>query len=288
MKESRPSQVLRQEIKAITRSSGFKELSYESTDNVPDFRTFCQTSLVLPLRLFLTEPIIFLTSTMAATVCAVIYVFPEVFPVVYVDSYGFSARQCSLVTLSISVGVLFTFLPRLYDLRISNMCRRNNILAEPEDKIFGFLVGAPILAIAFWWFALTVPPLNVSLPPMVSIVSLALVGFSVVEFDTVLSGYLTDTYTSYAASANASLSFLRAVLSGILPVFGRQIFEKLGSNNAMFVMAGIATMYCAVAFLFGRYGKRIRLKSKFAQESWEVKKVVNAVKPENRAKHAGV
>lgn len=279
MKESRPSQVLRQEIKTIVRYSGFNGLSYESTDNVPDFRTFCQTSLLLPIRLFVTEPIVFLTSTMAATVCAVIYVFPEVFPVVYIDGYAFSSRQCSLVTLSISVGVLFTFLPRLYDLRISNLCRRNNVLAEPEDKIFGFLIGAPILAIAFWWFALTVPPLNTNLPSMVSIASLVLVGFSVVEFDTVLSGYLTDTYTSYAASANASLSFLRAVLSGILPVFGQKIFKKLGANNAMFLIAGIATLYCAVAFLFGRYGKRIRLKSKFAQESWEVKKAVNTEVP---------
>lgn len=283
MKESRPSQVLRQEIKAIVRYSGFNGLSYESTDNVPDFRTFCQTSLLLPVRLFVTEPIVFLTSTMAATVCAVIYVFPEVFPVVYADVYGFSSRQCSLVTLSLSVGVVFSVLPRLYDLRISNRCRRNNVLAEPEDKIFGFLVGAPILAVAFWWFALTVPPLNTSLPPMVSIVSLALVGFSVVEFDTVLSGYLTDTYTSYAASANASLSFLRAVLSGVLPIFGQQIFRKLGANNAMFLIAGVATLYCAVAFLFGRYGKRIRLKSKFAQESWEVKKAV-----ENEAQKGGV
>ena len=279
MKESRPSQVLRLEIKAIVRYCGFNGLSYESTDNMPDFCTFCRTSLLLPIRLFVSEPIVFLTSTMAATVCAVIYVFPEVFPVVYMDGYGFSSRQCSLVTLSLSVGVLFTFLPRLYDLRISNSCRRNKVLAEPEDKIFGFLIGAPILAIAFWWFALTVPPLNASLSPVVSIASLALVGFSVVEFDTVLSGYLTDTYTSYAASANASLSFLRAVLSGILPIFGQQIFKKMGANNAMFLIASVATLYCAVAFLFGRYGKQIRLKSKFAQESWEVRKAVDNKAP---------
>jgi hypothetical protein len=274
MKESRPSQVLSQQIKAVRRSSGFDALFYESTDNVPSFKSFCETSLLLPLRLFFTEPIVFLTSVMAATISAVIYLLPEVLPIVYTEGFGFSSRYCSLVTLSIAIGVVLTFLPRLYDIRVSNLCRRNDVLAEPEDKIFGFLVAAPILAGAFWWLAFTVPPLNMSLSPFVSIASLALVGFSIVEFDTVLSGYLTDTYTSYAASANASLSFLRAVLCGIFPVFGKSIFRALGTNNALYILASISTAYCGVAFLFARYGRRIRLKSRFAKERWEVKHAV--------------
>jgi hypothetical protein len=171
------------------------------------------------------------------------------------------------VNLSISVGVLFTFLPRLYDIRVSNACRRNNIAAQPEDKLFGFLVAASVLAIAFWVFSLTIPPLTANLTPWIPIASLALVGFSVVGFDAVLIGYLTDTYTSHAASANASLSFLRAVLSGVLPLFGHRMFAGLGPNHAMFVLAVLATAYCGVAVLFARYGKRIRLRSKFARHT---------------------
>jgi hypothetical protein len=249
-------------------------LFYESTDTAPSLGAFCQTSLVLPVRLFFTEPIVFLASIMASTSSAVIYLFPEAFPVVFKVAFGFSLRQCSLVNLAIPVGVIFTFLPRLYDIRTLNDCRRRSIVAEPEDKIFGFLVAAPILAVAFWWFGLTVPPIATGLSPWIPIASLALVGFSVVEFDTVLAGYLTDTYTSHAASANASLSFLRAVLSGVLPLFGHSMFEGLGPNNAMFVLASFATLYCGVAVLFGMYGKRIRLRSRFAQH--EVGKTVDS------------
>lgn len=257
--------------------SGYTGLTYESTDKVPSFRAFCETSLLLPIRLFFTEPIVFSTSIMAATVCAVIYLFPEAFPVVFADAFGFTPRQCSLVNLAISVGVIFTFLPRLYDIRVSNICRRNNIVAQPEDKIFGFLVAAPILAVAFWWFGLTVPPMAKGLSPWIPIASLSLVGFAVVEFDSVLAGYLTDTYTSHAASANASLSFLRAVLSGVLPLFGHSMFIGLGPNVAMFVLAGLATVYCMVAVLFAKYGKSIRLRSKFAQHTLEVKKTTEPV-----------
>lgn len=231
------------------------------------------------MRLFFTEPIVFLASSMAATVCAVIYLFPEAFPVVFADAFDFSPRQCSLLNLAISVGVLLTFLPRLYDIKISNMCRRNNIVAQPEDKIFGFLVAAPILAVAFWWFGLTIPPLANGLSPWIPISALALVGFCVVEFNTVLAGYLTDTYTSHASSANASLSFFRAVLSGHLPLFGHSMFSDLGSNNAMFVLAGLATLYCGVAVMFAKYGKSIRLRSKFAQHTMEVSKTVDMKTP---------
>lgn len=267
MKESRPSTIIRREIRTIARSSGFDGLFYESIDYVPSFGAFCETSLLLPMRLFCTEPIVFLTSIMAATVCAIIYVFPEAFPVVFADAYGFTPRQCSLVNLAIPVGVVFTFLPRLYDIKVSNHCKRNNIVAQPEDKIFGFLVAAPILAIAFWWFGVTIPPLVTGLSPWIPIASLTLVGFSVVEFGTVLAGYLTDTYTSHAASANASLSFLRAVLSGILPLFGHRVFSGLGPNYAMFILAGLSTLYCGVAVLFAKYGKSIRMMSKFAQHN---------------------
>jgi hypothetical protein len=112
MKESRPSTILQRDIRAIARSSGFDGLFYESIENVASFGAFCEPSLILPMRLFCTEPIVLLASTMAATVRAIIYVLPEAFSVVFADVFGFSPRQCSLVNLATPVGVLFTFLPR--------------------------------------------------------------------------------------------------------------------------------------------------------------------------------
>ena len=66
----------------------------------------------------------------------------------------------------------------------------------------------------------------------------------------VLSGFLTDTYTSNAASAISPMSFLRAVLSGIFPLFARAFFVNLKPNNALFVLAGCATAFCGVAAVF--------------------------------------
>jgi hypothetical protein len=99
-----------------------------------------------------------------------------------------------------------------------------------------------------------------------------------------LSGYLTDTYATYAASANAPMAFIRAILCGILPLFGTQMFGALGPNRALVILACVATAYCGVALWFGLCGKRIRQRSPFAQKTWataQSNQKVMSLKPPN-------
>lgn len=268
MQESRPSSLLRQEVHAVAKAHSFAGLCVDDENALPTLQTFAKTSLLLPLRLFFTEPIVWLTSIMAATVYGIVYLFSEALSIVYLDAYHFSARQASLVLLAIAPGVALSFLPRLYDMRVLARRRAHAVAPQPEDKLFGFYIAAPVLAAGLWWFSWTVPPLVAGVSPWASVAALVLVGFSVVEFDTVLCGYLCDTYASYAGSANAPMAFLRAVLSGVFPLFGHSLFYRLGANNALFILASVATAYCGVAFVFGRYGRSIRERSPFAEKAW--------------------
>lgn len=101
MQESRPSQVIRQQVKSIARQTSFDGLSLEGEDTALSLPKFMRTQLFLPVRLFFTEPIVFLTSVMAATVVAVIYLFSEALGTVYVTEYGFTERQASMTSNSI-------------------------------------------------------------------------------------------------------------------------------------------------------------------------------------------
>ena len=264
MEESRPSKVLTAHVRAVSKLTAFQGLSVEDCSSIPTFRTFVRTSLLLPVKLFFTESIVALTSVMAATVYGVVYLFSECLTVVYVEQFGFGIGEASLIILAIGAGIPFTFLPRLYDLRMMRACHQSGKTLQPEDKLFGFYVAAPVLAVGLWWFACSVPPL-VNTFPWVSMVALAFIGFSVVEFDSLLAGYLCDTYASYAASANAPMAFLRCMMSGGFPLFGQQMFRRLGPNIALFLLASIATLYCGVAVFFHLYGKRIRARSPFAE-----------------------
>ena len=79
-----------------------------------------------------------------------------------------------------------------------------------------------------------------------------------------MQGYLTDSYTDYAASANAPLACIRGILSAVFPIFGEQMFEILGSNVSGSILAAVATVYCLVALWFWRNGARARERSRFA------------------------
>lgn len=267
MQESRPAQVLRQRVKKIEKSTQYTGLRFEGA-SLPTFAEFTQTSLSLPIRLFLTEPIVLAASIMGATVISLIYLFAEAIPVVYSQDLGMTRNQSALVFLLIGAGVMFFIIPRLCDIRMANLRHRRHESLQPEDKLTGFLAAAPLLAIGLWWFGATIPPASPkTISPAVSMIPVAVVGFAAMEFDTVLVGYLTDVYNSHAASANAPMCFLRALVAGAYPLFGRQMFEGLGSSNASFVLAGMATAYVGVAFCFWKYGRTIRRKSKFAEES---------------------
>ena len=200
---------------------------------------------------------------------SIFYLFAEALPVVYSSPTGFrfSKRDGSLVFAILAVGTLFSLLPRWRDLHITRQRKRRHQAMEPEDKLFGFLLGTPILAVAFWWFSATIPPYVKTVTPALSMLALFPIGFVVVEFDYVLTSYLTDAYAANSASANAPLCFLRAILSGIYPLFGRQMFEGLGSNRATFVLAGVTTLYCGFAYVFWWHGAAIRRKSPFAEKT---------------------
>ena len=98
MQESRPSQVLRQRVKAIAKHTVFDGLSLEGEACLPTASQFVQSSLWLPLRLFFTETIVFTTAIMAATAMGLLYLFSEALVVVYTEGFGLSDEQASLTS----------------------------------------------------------------------------------------------------------------------------------------------------------------------------------------------
>lgn len=270
IRESRPSRLLAQQAAKLRHEKG---LSYpiHSADVVPDLAAFSRIALIRPLRLFFTEPIVFVVSFMSAVSWALIYLFAESLPSVYA-SLGFTGPSTSLAFIPLLLGIPLSVLFRIHDLRVLGRCARANLPLNPEQKLTGFAIAAPALAVGLWIFAWTVPPAIPHLHWAVSMVGLVLVGFATNEFACTLSGYLADSYTIYASSAFAALAFLRAILAGIFPLFAPRMYSAMGQNLASTVLAAVATCFCGLAVLFIKYGKLVRQKSKFAGHSLVVNK----------------
>jgi hypothetical protein len=98
---------------------------------------------------------------------------------------------------------------------------------------------------------------------------LVLIGFAVNELAYILSGYLSDSYLLYSASAFAGLAFVRAVVSGVAPLAAHELYGALGANAAGSVLTGVAVAFCAVPWVFFKYSRRMRERSPFARFSVE-------------------
>ncbi|KAJ5644746.1 MFS multidrug transporter [Penicillium longicatenatum] len=263
IRESRPSLLL------VRKECGIESLTALNPDHTPDLKTWARLALFRPIELFFTEPIVCMVATISAVAFALIYMFTEALPPVY-QSMGFSETSSSLPFLAIIIGLIMGLLTRVQDHRMISKYEKEGSLLEPEHKLLGFCIGAPVFAAGLWWFAWTIPPLVEKVHWIVPTASLVFIGYSINEFDAVLAGYLADSYLSFAASGFAALSLVRSLLSGAFPLFATQMFDGLGANVAASVLAAVATVFCIVPPLFSRYGKKIRARSKFARYSLQV------------------
>ncbi|KAG5929130.1 hypothetical protein E4U42_007034 [Claviceps africana] len=271
IRESRPSLLLDREVRSLQLQTGDRSLRALNPDHTPDLRTFVQVGLFRPLRLFFTEPIVFMVSTISAFATGLIYLFTEALPPIY-ESMGFSTTLSSLSLAALAIGLPLGIFTRIRDHRMLARRKQRGEAAEPEHKILGFCIAAPALAAGLWWFTWTIPPAVTGIHWIVPSLALVFVGYAVNEFDTVLTGYLADSYLSYSASGFAALSILRSLLSAVFPMAATTLFDGLGANGGCLVLAVLATLFCAVPPLFAVFGKRIRMRSEFARFSLTVYK----------------
>ncbi|KAG5916318.1 hypothetical protein E4U53_004334 [Claviceps sorghi] len=271
IRESRPSLLLEREVQSLQQQTGDRRLRALNPDHTPDLKTFVQVGLFRPLKLFFTEPIVFMVSSISAFATALIYLFTEALPPIY-ESMGFSTTLSCLAFLPLAIGLPLGIVTRVRDHRMLSRRAQQGEPAEPEHKILGFCIAAPLLAAALWWFTWTIPPAVTGVPWIVPSLALVFVGYAVNEFDTVLTGYLADSYLSYAASGFAALSVLRSLLSAVFPMVAPTLIARLGANGACLVLAVLATLFCAVPPLFAVFGKRIRMRSQFARFSLQTYK----------------
>ncbi|KAI9663138.1 MAG: hypothetical protein M1821_008186 [Bathelium mastoideum] len=268
IKESRPSLILSRKVEQLQKVVSEK-IVFDNYDAAPTARMFLEVVLIRPSRLLVSEPIVILVATLTAIAWSIIYLFTEALTNIYI-SIGLSNTSASLPFLAMLIGVSLTVLPRFWDIKVANKRRRNNEPLEPEDKIRGFFIAIPALAIGMWWFAWTIPPAVPHLSWIVPTISLVFIGFAVSEIAYTLSGYLADSYTVYAASAFAALAFLRAIVSGLAPLIAYYLYNGISYNLATTVLAAIATLFLVAPVILHRYSRDLRRRSVFARHSLEV------------------
>jgi hypothetical protein len=125
----------------------------------------------------------------------------------------------------------------------------------PEFRLPVANVGAVCIPISLLWYGWAVQAHTFYLVPIIGTVFFG-VG-TICIFNTTQNFYI-DAFTRYAASAIAAGTLFRSVVGAAFPLFGGDLYSKLGYGWGCTVLGACGVLLMSMPMLIMTYGKRVR------------------------------
>lgn len=217
------------------------------------------------------------TSILLAIVYLTFQVFPLIFqaphkmpsssinskytnPTPEIYGHGFSIQFSGLTFLGMGIGIVGATVipgPKWWEKTEA----RSHQAGTPETHLLMGEIGGILVPLSLYMIAFTTYPHVHWIAPILCSIPLGAGTFFV--FSSVFM-YLVVAYRPIAASAMASNTAMRCLLSAILPLWATPMYERMGTVGATVFLAGVMTVLAPLPFIFRRRGKVIRSTSKFA------------------------
>ncbi|KAL5350758.1 hypothetical protein ACLOAV_004327 [Pseudogymnoascus australis] len=249
-------------IRADTGDDRYKAPMELSTKTIPHE---IRISLYRPFQLLALEFMVLNLCVFSGFLLGILYLFFGAFPLVFGNNHGFTLSQIGLTFLGLLVGMLIALAtdPFWYK-NYRRLVKQNeaNDGAEPEHRLPPAIAGSILVPIGIFIFGWTTYS---SVHWIVPIVGSSIFAIGNLLVFTGIFTFLVDAYPQYAASSLAANSFVRSSFAAVFPLFGVQMYNKLGYQWATSVLAFLTVAMMPFPYLFFKYGKRIRGRSRFAK-----------------------
>ncbi|KAF1981161.1 benomyl/methotrexate resistance protein [Aulographum hederae CBS 113979] len=260
---SSPNILLRRaaRLRKLTGDNNLKAQSEIDQANL-EFRDLAIESLWRPIQMMFLDPAIAFTAAYTGLIYGIFYSFFEAFPLVYGEMYGFNLGLQGVVFLSITVGVIISVAAYWsYVWYVVEPDIRANGLGAPERRLIPALFATFCCPIGLFIFAWTSRPDIHWMAPTIGIAVFTIGIFLVIQC---IFLYLPLTYPQYAASLFAGNDFTRSTLAAGAIHFSRPLFNNLGVDKGVTLLAGFCAGCCAGVYILFFYGDKLRMKSRFA------------------------
>ncbi|CDO96200.1 unnamed protein product [Kluyveromyces dobzhanskii CBS 2104] len=226
-------------------------------------KEICKKTVTRPIKMLFTEPIIFLITLYNSFVYGILYLLLEAYPIVFVKGYHFYANG-ELPYIALIIGMMFAAVINIYmEKDYVKRVVANNGKPVPEARLFPMMVGSIVFPIGILWFCWTGNyPHKVHW--IVPTIGGSFIGYGLMAIFLPCFNYLIDSYLFLAASAIAGNTFMRSSFGAAFPLFAGFMFENMGTNWAGLLLGLFSICLIPVPFLFYRYGRKLRQKSKYA------------------------
>ncbi|PPQ78471.1 hypothetical protein CVT25_011866 [Psilocybe cyanescens] len=267
--------------------SPYKEVrTVYDLNNDRSWKAIFRKALTRPFLLFVKEPIIQVIGIYMAFVYGIFYLFLTTMPLIFTEVYRERPGIAGLNYIALGVGLTLTsqINARVLDRVYKHFKTKNGGVGEPEFRLPSLFPGTILLPFGLFLTGWSSQQrLHWIATDVVSDFSyssffrgeflkfekgIACVGSGMVLVFQSMQTYVIDSFTLYAASALAAVSFLRSLAGFGFPLFAPAMYHKLGYGKGDTILACLAIgLGCPAPFLLWIYGKRIRMSSEYARKS---------------------
>ncbi|RWA07447.1 hypothetical protein EKO27_g7668 [Xylaria grammica] len=213
-------------------------------------------AIVRPLKMLVFIPIVLLISLYTGLLFGLIFLLFATFPVVFEDTYGFSAGTSGLAYLGLGLGFItgLVVFSRLSDRQLKQT--KGDEPPKPEQRLILMKWLGPISPLGIFLYGWTS---YYRVHWIVPILGTYIVGVG--SLFVVIPGqiYLVDSFgAEAAASALAANLLVRSPFGAFLDLAAPPLYDKLGLGWGNSVLGFICLAFTPVPWLFYRYGESLR------------------------------
>lgn len=248
--------ILKRRAAKLRKETGRDDIITEQEKVKLTLRDVVRTSLIRPITMILTEPVLDLMCMYIVLIYSMLYAFFFAYPIIFSKLYNYNDGQIGLMFIPILIGATFSLMvtPSI-EKHFRKLCRVRS--TTPEDRLIAALIGAPFIPISWFILGATSFPHIIWVGPASSGIAF---GFGMVLCYYAVNNYIIDSYQKYAASALAAKVFLRSGGGAAFPLFITQMYARLGLQWASWLLAFIAVEMVLIPYGFYVFGARIRAK----------------------------
>ncbi|CAH0043350.1 unnamed protein product [Clonostachys solani] len=265
-KETRSNVVLRRKCMRMNRlilesSSSPYLLEFQPASEERKFDiSIIWRSFAFPLRLLVTESVVFWFSAWVSFAWAILYMQFSSIGIVFRDVYDFSNTQVGAVYTAVIFGsTISCFLSIIQESAMYKFYPQR--MASPEGRLLAPGIQSILLPAGLFWFGWSSGSKLHWILPTIAIGSCTMGIFSIYL---AVFNYLADSYHRYASSALAAQSMCRNILAGIFPLFTMLMLRDFGYGGAGSLLGGIGLLLTVIPWLLSFYGQKIRARSPLA------------------------
>ncbi|KAJ5980700.1 Major facilitator superfamily domain general substrate transporter [Penicillium waksmanii] len=263
LKESYPPVVLVEKAAELRRRTKNWGIHAKQEEIEVDFKELVINNFSRPLKLLFYEPLILAVTVYLSFIYGLLYCFLTAYTLVFQQVYGMNAGVGGLPLFGMIIGL---FLAAAYIILTApsyvKKLEKNGNVPVPEWRLPPVMVAGGMFAAGLFWFGWT--GFSGTIHWIVPTLSGLFTGFGLLIIFIQLFNYLIDTYLMFAASAIAANTFCRSMVAAAFPLFSRQMFDGMGIQWASTLLGCVAAVLVPIPIGFYFFGKRLRMKSKFA------------------------